>query len=41
MGGRARRWAKFWWADWTKLIGDAITTVRTGEPVLYPDDEGD
>lgn len=33
---------KFWWADWAKLIGDAITAVRTGEPVLYPeDDDGD
>lgn len=32
---------KFWWADWANLIGDAITAVRTGEPVLYPeDDEG-
>lgn len=32
---------KFWWADWASLIGDAITAVRTGEPVLYPeDDEG-
>jgi hypothetical protein len=30
---------KFWWADWTKLIGDAITAVRTGERMLYPDDE--
>jgi len=27
---------KFWWGDWTKMIGDAITAVRTGEPVLYP-----
>jgi hypothetical protein len=32
---------KFWWADWTKLIGDAITAVRTGEPVLHPEDEDD
>lgn len=24
---------KFWWGDWTKMIGDAITAVRTGEPV--------
>lgn len=32
---------KFWWADWAKLIGDAITAVRTGEPVLYPEDEDD
>lgn len=30
---------KFWWADWAKLIGDAITAVRTGEPVLYPEDD--
>jgi len=30
---------KFWWGDWTKMIGDAITAVRTGEPVLYPDDD--
>lgn len=29
---------KFWWADWAKLIGDAITAVRTGEAVLYPED---
>ncbi len=30
---------KFWWADWAKLIGDAIIAVRTGEPVLHPEDE--
>lgn len=29
----------FWWGDWTKMIGNAITAVRTGEPVLYPDDD--
>ncbi len=23
---------KFWWADWTKLIGDAITAVRMASP---------
>ena len=30
---------KFWWGDWTTMIGDAITAVRTGEPVLYPEDD--
>jgi len=30
---------KFWWMDWNRMILDAITTMRTGEPVLYDDDE--
>ena len=28
---------KFWWTDWTRMIGDAVTAVRTGEPVLHDD----
>jgi len=31
---------KFWWADWMSMIRDVVTTMRTGEPVLY-DDDGD
>ena len=30
---------KFWWMDWNRVIRDAITALRTGEPVLYDDDE--
>ena len=30
---------KFWWMDWNRLIRDALTAMRTGEPVLYDDDE--
>ena len=30
---------KFWWMDWNRMIRDAITAMRTGEPVLY--DDGD
>ena len=30
---------KFWWMDWNRMIRDAITAMRTGEPVLYDDDE--
>ena len=26
---------KFWWMDWNRMIRDAITAMRTGEPVLY------
>jgi hypothetical protein len=44
----AARWAveldderNSWWAGGTKLIGDAITAVRTGEPLLHPEDEDD
>jgi hypothetical protein len=28
---------KFWWMDWNRMIRDAITAMRTGEPVLYDD----
>lgn len=28
---------KFWWTDWRRMIGDAVTAVLTGEPVLYDD----
>ena len=30
---------KFWWGDWNRMIRDVITALRTGEPVLYDDDE--
>ena len=30
---------KFWWMDWNRMIRDAITAMRTGEPVLYDDGE--
>lgn len=30
---------KFWWADWMRMIGDVVTTMRTGEPVLYDDED--
>ena len=30
---------KFWWMDWNRMIRDVITALRTGEPVLYDDDE--
>ena len=30
---------KFWRMDWNRMIRDAITAMRTGEPVLYDDDE--
>lgn len=26
---------KFWWADWTNMIRERITAMRTGEPVTY------
>ena len=26
---------KFSWMDWNRMIRDAITAMRTGEPVLY------
>ena len=25
---------KFWWMDWNRMIRDAITAMRTGDPVL-------
>lgn len=28
---------KFWWADWTSMIRDTITAMRTGDPVMYED----
>lgn len=28
---------KFWWADWTNMIRDTITAMRTGDPVMYED----
>lgn len=30
---------KFWWMDWNRMIRDAITAMRTGEPALYDDGE--
>lgn len=30
---------KLWWADWTNMIRDTITAMRTGEPVTYEDNE--
>ncbi len=30
---------KFWWGDWNRMIRDVIIAQRTGEPVLYDDDE--
>ena len=30
---------KFWWMDWNRMIRDVITALRTGEPVVYDDDE--
>lgn len=30
---------KFWWADWTNMIRDTITAMRTGDPVMYEDDK--
>jgi hypothetical protein len=41
-GLAARSWTparSFWWMDWNRMIRDAITAMRTGEPVLYDDDE--
>lgn len=38
-GGEFDVGAKFWWMDWNRMIRDAITAMRTGEPVLYDDDE--
>ena len=33
---------KFWWMDWSRLILDVRTALRTGEPVGIDDyDEGD
>ncbi len=29
---------KFWWGDWTRIIEDVITAMRTGTPVDYGDD---
>jgi hypothetical protein len=30
---------KFWWADWTNMIRDVVTAMRTGEPVVYDDED--
>ncbi len=30
---------KFWWADWTRMTRDVVTAMRTGEPVLYDDED--
>lgn len=38
-GAELDTFQKFWWMDWRKMIEDVITAVRTGEPVLYEDDE--
>ena len=30
---------RFWSGDWNRMIRDVITALRTGEPVVYDDDE--
>ena len=30
---------KFWWMDWNRMIRDVITAQRTGEPVVYDDED--
>ena len=30
---------KFWWMDWRKMIGDVVEAMRTGQAVVYEDDE--
>ena len=30
---------KFWWMDWTRMTEDVVEAMRTGEAVLYDDDE--
>lgn len=30
---------KFWWGDWSSIIRDVVIAMRTGEPVLYDDDD--
>ena len=32
---------KFWWMDWRKLTDDVVEAMRTGEAVVYEDDEPD
>jgi hypothetical protein len=32
---------KFWWMDWRKMMGDVVEAMRTGEAVVYEDDEPD
>lgn len=32
---------KFWWMDWRKLTDDVVEATRTGEAVVYEDDEPD
>ncbi len=32
---------KFWWMDWRKMMGDVVEAMRTGEAVVYEDDETD
>jgi len=35
------KFQKFWWMDWRKMMGDVVEAMRTGEPVVYEDDEPD
>ncbi len=30
---------KFWWMNWSMMIRDVVTAMRTGEQPLYDDDE--
>jgi hypothetical protein len=32
---------KFWWGDWTRLLRDVETALRTGVAVDYGDDDDD
>jgi hypothetical protein len=38
-GGELDTGRKFWWGDWNRMISDVITSLRTGEPVVYEDDD--
>lgn len=30
---------KFWWGDWTSIIRDVLVAMRTGEAVVYDDED--
>jgi hypothetical protein len=30
---------KFWLMNWNSMIRDVVSAMRTGEPVLYEDDD--
>lgn len=38
-GDEPDRGEKFWLMDWNNMIRDVIRALRTGEPVLYEDDD--